>query len=89
MKATLKSMIAKGMTAGLLAGAFLFATPKKAEAAQVNIGVQFGLRWSIRMTTMGAGPTTNVFACNRLAGLRSLVVRRSSSIRNGCDMSNG
>jgi len=42
MKATLKSMIAKGMTAGLLAGTFLFATPKKAEAAQVNIGVQIG-----------------------------------------------
>jgi len=42
MKSTLKSMIAKGMTAGLMAGAFLFAAPKKAEAAQVNIGVQFG-----------------------------------------------
>ena len=42
MKATLKSMIAKGMTAGLLAGAFLFATPDKAQAAQVNIGVQIG-----------------------------------------------
>jgi hypothetical protein len=42
MKATLKAMIAKGMTAGLLAGAFLLGSPTKAEAAQVNIGVQFG-----------------------------------------------
>ena len=41
MKATLKSMVLKGMTAGLLAGAFLFAAPKKADA-QVNIGVQIG-----------------------------------------------
>jgi hypothetical protein len=43
MKATqMKSMITKVMTAGLVAGAFLFAGPKKAEAAQVNIGVQIG-----------------------------------------------
>jgi hypothetical protein len=42
MKATLKLMIAKVMTAGLLAGALMVAAPKKAEAAQVNIGVQFG-----------------------------------------------
>ena len=42
MKATLKAMIAKGMTAGLLAGAFLLASPKKAEAAQVNLDVQIG-----------------------------------------------
>ena len=42
MKATLKAMIAKGMTAGLLAGAFLLVSPKKAEAAQVTLGVQIG-----------------------------------------------
>jgi hypothetical protein len=34
-------MVAKGITAGLLAGAFLFAGPKKAEA-QVSVGVQIG-----------------------------------------------
>jgi hypothetical protein len=42
MKATLKSMVVKGMTAGLLAGAFLFAAPKKADAQQFAIGVQIG-----------------------------------------------
>jgi hypothetical protein len=42
MKATLKSMVAKVMTAGLLAGAFLFAGPKKAEAAQFRVGVVVG-----------------------------------------------
>jgi hypothetical protein len=41
MKATLKSMVAKVMTAGLLAGALLVGAPKKAEA-QVSVGVQFG-----------------------------------------------
>lgn len=42
MKTTLKSMITKGMMAGLLAGAFLFAGPKKAEAAQFSVGVVVG-----------------------------------------------
>jgi hypothetical protein len=43
MKATqMKSMITKMMTAGLLAGALLFAGPKKADAQQFSIGVQFG-----------------------------------------------
>lgn len=44
MKATLKSTVAKVMTAGLLAGALLFAGPKKAEAAQFNVGVVVGPR---------------------------------------------
>ena len=43
MKATqMKSMIAKVMTAGLLAGAVMFAGAKKAEAQQFSIGVQIG-----------------------------------------------
>jgi hypothetical protein len=43
MKATqMKSMITKVMTAGLLAGAFLFAGAKKTEAQQFSIGVQIG-----------------------------------------------
>jgi hypothetical protein len=41
MKTTLKSMIAKVMTAGLLAGVFMLGGAKKAEA-QVAIGVQIG-----------------------------------------------
>lgn len=43
MKTTqMKSMIAKVMTTGFLAGAVLFAAPKKADAAQFSIGVQVG-----------------------------------------------
>ncbi len=42
MKATLKSMVAKVMTAGLMAGALMFAAPKKAEAQQFSVGVQIG-----------------------------------------------
>lgn len=38
---TLKSIVAKGMAAGLLAGVFMVGGTKKAEA-QVSIGVQFG-----------------------------------------------
>ena len=41
MKATLKSMIAKVMTAGLLAGVFMLGGAKKAEA-QVAVGVRIG-----------------------------------------------
>lgn len=43
MKTTqMKSMIAKVMATGFLAGAVLFAAPKKADAAQFSIGVQLG-----------------------------------------------
>ena len=42
MKATLKLMVAKVMTAGLMGGALMLATPKKAEAQQFSIGVQIG-----------------------------------------------
>lgn len=40
--ATLKSMIAKVMTAGLLGGALMLSAPKKAGAQQFSIGVQIG-----------------------------------------------
>jgi hypothetical protein len=40
--AQIKSMITKVMTAGLLAGAFLFAGSQKADAQQFSIGVQLG-----------------------------------------------
>ena len=43
MKLTnVKAMVAKGLTVGLLAGAFVLAAPAKAEAQQFAIGVQFG-----------------------------------------------
>ena len=42
MWATWKSIVAKGMTAGLLGGALLLGAPKKAEAQQFTIGVQIG-----------------------------------------------
>jgi hypothetical protein len=38
MKMNLKSMLAKGMTVGLLAGAAALATPAKANAAVVVVG---------------------------------------------------
>jgi hypothetical protein len=41
MKGTLKSMVAKGMAAGLVAGAWMLAAPAKADA-QVVVGVQVG-----------------------------------------------
>jgi hypothetical protein len=42
MKSTsVKTMVAKVMTVGLLAGAFVLAAPQKAQA-QVSVGVQFG-----------------------------------------------
>ena len=42
MKLTnVKAMVAKGLTVGLLAGAFVLAAPAKAEA-QISFGVQFG-----------------------------------------------
>ena len=43
MKITnVKAMVAKGMTIGLLAGAFLIAAPKQADAQQFAVGVQVG-----------------------------------------------
>ena len=43
MKLTsIKSMIAKGVTVGLLAGAIALAAPAKAQAQQFAVGVQFG-----------------------------------------------
>jgi hypothetical protein len=43
MKLTsVKSMIAKGVTVGLLAGAIALAAPAKAEAQQFAVGVEFG-----------------------------------------------
>jgi hypothetical protein len=43
MKLTsVKSMMAKGVTVGLLAGAMALAAPAKAEAQQFAVGVQFG-----------------------------------------------
>ena len=39
MKMNLKSMLAKGMTVGLLAGAVALAAPAKANAAVVVVGV--------------------------------------------------
>jgi hypothetical protein len=43
MKLTsVKSMMAKGVTVGLLAGAIALAAPAKAEAQQFAVGVQFG-----------------------------------------------
>ena len=42
MKSTLKAMVAKVMTAGLVAGALVLAAPAKAEAQQFVVGVQVG-----------------------------------------------
>jgi hypothetical protein len=43
MKITnVKAMVAKGITAGLLAGAMVFAAPAKANAQRVVVGVQVG-----------------------------------------------
>ena len=43
MKSTnVKAMVAKVMTVGLLAGAFVLATPMKAEAQGWQVGVQLG-----------------------------------------------
>jgi hypothetical protein len=43
MKLTsVKSMVTKGVTVGLLAGAIALAAPAKAEAQQFAVGVQFG-----------------------------------------------
>ena len=43
MKLTnVKAMVAKSLTVGLLAGAFVLASPAKADAQQFAIGVQFG-----------------------------------------------
>jgi hypothetical protein len=37
-----KAMVAKGVTVGLLAGAFALAVPAKADAQQFAVGVQVG-----------------------------------------------
>jgi hypothetical protein len=43
MKITnVKAMVAKGVTVGLLAGAFVLAAPAKADAQQFAVGVQVG-----------------------------------------------
>ncbi|WP_260736331.1 hypothetical protein [Tunturiibacter lichenicola] len=43
MKITnVKAMVAKGVTVGLLAGAFVLAAPAKANAQQFAVGVQVG-----------------------------------------------
>jgi hypothetical protein len=43
MKITnVKAMVAKGVTVGLLAGAFVLAAPAKADAQQFGVGVQVG-----------------------------------------------
>jgi hypothetical protein len=43
MKITnVKAIVAKGLTIGVLAGAFVLEAPAKAEAQQFAIGVQFG-----------------------------------------------
>jgi hypothetical protein len=43
MKITsVKAMVAKGVTVGLLAGAFVLAAPTKADAQQFVVGVQVG-----------------------------------------------
>src|SRR5260221_1391605 len=43
MKLTnVKAMVVKGMTVGLLAGAFMMAAPAKAHAQGFSVGVQFG-----------------------------------------------
>jgi hypothetical protein len=43
MKVTnVKAMVAKGVTVGLLAGAFVLAIPAKADAQQFAVGVQVG-----------------------------------------------
>ncbi|HEY1995441.1 MAG TPA: hypothetical protein VGG81_13625 [Edaphobacter sp.] len=43
MKLTsVKSMVRKGVTVGLMAGAFALAAPAKAQAQQFAVGVQFG-----------------------------------------------
>jgi hypothetical protein len=43
MKITnVKAMVAKGVTVGLLAGAFVLAAPAKANAEQFAVGVQVG-----------------------------------------------
>jgi hypothetical protein len=40
--ANVKAMVAKGVTVGLLAGAFVLAAPAKADAQQLAVGVQVG-----------------------------------------------
>jgi hypothetical protein len=40
--ANVKAMVAKGVTVGLLAGAFALAAPAKADAQQFAVGVQIG-----------------------------------------------
>ena len=40
--ASVKSMLAKGVTVGLVAGAIALAAPAKAQAQQFAVGVQFG-----------------------------------------------
>jgi hypothetical protein len=40
--ASVKSMLIKGVTVGLLAGAVVLTAPAKAEAQQFAVGVQFG-----------------------------------------------
>ena len=43
MKLTsVKAMVAKAMTVGMLAGAFMLASPAKAQAQAVTFGVQIG-----------------------------------------------
>jgi hypothetical protein len=43
MKITnVKAMVAKGLTVGLLAGAFVLAAPAKADAQRVVVGVEVG-----------------------------------------------
>lgn len=43
MKLTnVKAMVAKSLTVGLLAGAFVLAAPAKADAQQFAVGIQFG-----------------------------------------------
>ena len=42
MKTNVKAMVAKVVTVGLLAGAFVLAAPAKADAQQFAVGVQFG-----------------------------------------------
>jgi hypothetical protein len=43
MKITnVKAMVAKGLTAGFLAGAFVLAAPAKADAQRLIVGVQVG-----------------------------------------------
>ena len=42
VKMTMTKLVAKGMTIGLLAGAFVMAAPKKAEAQGFAVGVEVG-----------------------------------------------